>query len=142
MTMTFSWLTFICIFWAGLVLGISFIATPVKFMAPHLTMPVALEVGKATFHTFNRIEWVMLGLMLIAVCFNTSILRWCLVGSLMFLMTLETFWLLSALDVRANRVIATGEQATPGSLHWFYIIADSLKIIILLLGAWWISVGS
>ena len=47
----------IYLIWAGLILGVSFIATPVKFQAPHLTMPVALEVGKATFHLFNMIKW-------------------------------------------------------------------------------------
>jgi hypothetical protein len=40
-------LSVLFILWAGLILGVSFIATPVKFMAQHLTMPVALEIGKA-----------------------------------------------------------------------------------------------
>jgi ABC-type transport system involved in multi-copper enzyme maturation permease subunit len=45
-------LSVLFILWAGLILGVSFIATPVKFMAQHLTMPVALEIGKA--HSYLR----------------------------------------------------------------------------------------
>jgi uncharacterized membrane protein len=47
----------VLILWVGSVLGVSFIAAPTKFMASHLTMPVALEVGKVTFHVFNKVEW-------------------------------------------------------------------------------------
>jgi len=36
--------------WMGIVIGVSFLATPVKFTADSLTRPVALDVGRATFH--------------------------------------------------------------------------------------------
>lgn len=137
--MVFSWLAFTLTLWAGLLLGVSFIATPVKFMAPNLTMPIALEVGKATFHLFNKVEWVMLVLtILVAYLHGLVPLRWWLVGFLAIIMAAETFWLLPALDIRADMVIA-GEPATPGKLHWLYIIADVLKLIALLTGAWWIG---
>ena len=42
--------------WAGAIIGLSFIATPVKFQAPHLTTPVALEVGRYTFGLFSNVE--------------------------------------------------------------------------------------
>jgi len=45
---------------------------------------------------------------------------------------------LPILDRRADLVIA-GELAVPGTLHWFYIIADVIKLIVLLAGAWYIS---
>jgi hypothetical protein len=137
--MSFSWLAFVLILWAGLLLGVSFIATPVKFMAPNLTMSVALEVGKATFHVFNKVEWVMLALTLLASYLHgPHMLKWWLVGFLAIIMAAETFWLLPALDIRADLVIA-GEPAVPGKLHWLYIIADVLKLIALLTGAWWIG---
>lgn len=140
--MTFSWLTFILILWTGLLLGVSFIATPVKFMAPNLSMAVALEVGKATFHIFNKIEWAMLLLTIFAAYLHTShTLKFWLLGILTLLMILESFWLLPALDTRADLVIAGG-FAIPGKLHWFYVIADVLKLITLLGGAWWISLKS
>ncbi len=137
--MTFSWLTFVFIFWSGLLFGVSFVATPVKFQAPHLTMPIALEVGKATFHIFNKIEWIMLVLTIIsAYLHRLHILKCYLIVILTVLMLLESFWLLPLLDMRADLVIA-GAPAVPGTLHWLYIIADVIKLIVLLVGAWYIS---
>ena len=47
---------FIAYVWLGLVLGVSFLATPVKFRAKSLTRPVALDVGRTTFHAFGKLE--------------------------------------------------------------------------------------
>ncbi len=137
--MMFSWLSSLYILWAGLLLGVSFISTPAKFMAPNLTMPVALEVGKATFHLFNKVEWGIMGLTLLAAYFDGSgILHWWLAGVLAVLMALETFWLLPVVDIRADLVIA-GESVYSGKPHLFYIIADILKITTLLAGSWLVS---
>lgn len=46
-------------FWVGILIGISFIATPVKFQATSLKRPVALDIGRATFRFFSRIEWLL-----------------------------------------------------------------------------------
>lgn len=35
----------VALFWAGMLAGVSFLATPVKFEAASLSLPVALEVG-------------------------------------------------------------------------------------------------
>lgn len=43
--------------WSGAILGLSFIATPIKFKAEGLTLSVSIEIGKVTFHFFNKIEW-------------------------------------------------------------------------------------
>lgn len=124
------------ILWTGLILGVSFIATPVKFMAPHLTMPVALEIGKATFYIFNKIEWVIcLAVILFSANTGGHSNKWFIVGSLVGLLLLETFWLLPALDVRAGQTIA-GEAANPGILHWLYIFADILKMVLASIGAY------
>ena len=40
-------------FWLGILIGISFIATPVKFQAASLTRPVALDIGRATRRLCN-----------------------------------------------------------------------------------------
>lgn len=39
-------LVVVCLVWAGMVIGISFLEAPVKFMAPSLTRPVGLDVGR------------------------------------------------------------------------------------------------
>ena len=42
--------------WAGMVLGISFLETPVKFTAPSVTLPIGLDVGRHVFGMFNKVE--------------------------------------------------------------------------------------
>ena len=42
--------------WIGFILAISFMETPLKFQAPSLTLPVALEIGYRVFHALNAIE--------------------------------------------------------------------------------------
>ena len=44
------------LFWAGFLAGVSFLATPIKFTAPRLALPVALDVGRVTFAALNKVE--------------------------------------------------------------------------------------
>lgn len=138
-TAAYKILPAIYLIWAGLILGVSFIATPVKFEAPHLTMPVALEVGKATFHLFNLIEWcvIIAAIMLTALSSKTS-QNWSMAIMLLSIVMLQTFWLLPVLDVRADEVIAGGTP-DPGHYHWFYIIAEIFKLVLTIMAAWFCS---
>ncbi|MDQ2891994.1 MAG: hypothetical protein M3R64_02735 [Pseudomonadota bacterium] len=42
--------------WAGTIVGVSFIATPAKFRAASLTIPIALDVGRTTFRVSLAVE--------------------------------------------------------------------------------------
>lgn len=129
----------IYLIWAGLILGVSFIATPVKFQAPHLTMPVALEVGKATFHLFNFIEWCVIIAAIILIAISSKTTRsWPVAIVLLSIVMLQTFWLLPALDVRADKVIAGGTP-DPGHYHWFYIVAEIFKLALTIMAGWFCS---
>lgn len=58
--MNLSILTFFfCSLWAGIVLGISFVAQPAKFGAAGLTRPVALSVGRRIFRALHWTEIVI-----------------------------------------------------------------------------------
>lgn len=126
----------IYLIWAGLILGVSFIATPVKFQAPHLTMSVALEVGKATFHMFNTIEWcVIISVIFLTAISSKAAQNWPLAILLLGIIMLQTFWLLPVLDIRANEVIAGGTP-NPGHYHWFYIALEIFKLTLTIFAAW------
>src|SRR5690606_22365267 len=58
--------------WIGALLGVSFLATPVKFLAPSLTLPVALDVGRQTFHWYNRLELVFAALALASAAWRET----------------------------------------------------------------------
>jgi|TARA_B100001146_G_C16154769_1_gene422846 hypothetical protein len=124
----------IYLIWAGLIFGVSFIATPVKFQAPNLTMPVALEVGKATFHLFNVIEWSVIITAIILTAISAS-KKWFMPIILFALLAIQTFWLLPILDIRADEVIAGGAPY-PEHYHLFYIVAEILKLTFTITAAW------
>lgn len=52
--------------WAGLVLGLSFIETPLKFRAPGITRELGLGIGSLVFTTLNRIELGLALMVLVA----------------------------------------------------------------------------
>jgi hypothetical protein len=61
------WPGVVALVWIGLLIGVSLLATPVKFRAPSLDLPVALDVGRHTFAAFNLVEIFALVLLALAV---------------------------------------------------------------------------
>lgn len=117
--------------WLGALIGVSFLATPVKFQAPSLTLPVALEVGRATFAAFARMEWVFV-IALVAVHLRLPHLgwRWTLIATLVALVLLQALWLLPALDLRVEAIIA-GRTLEPSFHHSFYAGMEAAKALAL-----------
>jgi len=131
-----SALVVVLLLWAGILFGVSFLATPVKFSAPSLTLPVAIEVGRSTFALLNRVELgcaaISVGLLIVGASRTLSV---CLSARVAVLgVLLETFWLLPVLDQRAQAVI-DGAMPTASSLHDVYIGIDLAKLAGLLVAA-------
>lgn len=98
--------------WAGLLFGISFVATPAKFLAPSLSMAQALDVGRWTFHVLT---WVECGVA--AVTFALLTMAWrngaaglCLMIGLVVtaiaIIAAQSLGLRPVLDERVRHVIA------------------------------------
>ncbi|HLI47947.1 MAG TPA: DUF4149 domain-containing protein [Chthonomonas sp.] len=122
------------IYWAGMLVGVSFLATLAKFQAPSLTMPVALDVGRATFHLFNRVEWGCALALWMLVLFSRKRLRFRLplVLLLLGLLALQTFWLLPGMDARIELLFRGQPLPSQGlDLHQIYFYSDILKVILL-----------
>ncbi len=123
-----------CFLWAGMILGISFLETPVKFTAPSVTLPIGLDVGRHVFRVFNKVEigWALLscGLMLLAGVRRTSWLplltAWCIVA-------LQTVWLLPVLDARVGMILS-GQTPPPAAYHLIYVVLEVIKLSCLLVG--------
>lgn len=120
----------LALLWAGLLVGVSFVATPVKFAAPGLSLPVALEVGQVTFHLFSRIEWALAVLLAAAAAGGRSPRRLLVAAALAGLVALQALWLLPALDDRVAAVIA-GTSPPPSDHHTFYAAAEGAKFLLL-----------
>ena len=123
--------------WTGLLLGVSFVATPAKFLAPSLSMPVALDVGRWTFRVLAWIEWsfVAAAAVLIAVAWRAGQPKAGLVTGLMtanaVVLATETFILRPMLDERVLRIIA-GESVVPSYSHNLYIALEVARILLIL----------
>ena len=122
--------------YAGLILGVSFIATPAKFAAQSLSLAVGLDVGQAIFHGLAIAEWVLGGLLLIISLFaRVTPLMLTFLGVVIVMRLLEDLWLLPVLDQRVAVVIAGGNNpASPH--HGIYAAFDVSKFLLLLLFAW------
>ncbi|GAA4356469.1 hypothetical protein GCM10023185_20270 [Hymenobacter saemangeumensis] len=123
--------------WAGLISGISFLEAPLKFTAPHITVPLGLGIGRIVFQALNKVELVLATVAVLSAWRlrvpGHVAATLCLLGAILLL---QTFWLLPALDVRALALLA-GRPAPPSSLHTTYIALEVVKLLTLLLtGSW------
>lgn len=114
-----------------MLLGVSFLATPVKFLAPSLSFAVALDVGRHTFAVFNKVEWLLSVVLMGAVLSGDR--RWLSLSTtavIIALVAAETFWLLPLFDHRVGMIIA-GQQPLPSNLHNLYIAFEVVKLLAL-----------
>lgn len=116
--------------WAGLAFGVAFLATPAKFLAPSLSLPVALDVGRHTFRIHNHVEPALLAALLIPAAMSRSRLRWCLaLAPPAVVVLLEAAWLIPALDARVAVILADGgARLAPSALHALYISMEAFKV--------------
>ena len=122
--------------WAGVVIGISFLAAPAKFGAPGLSLPVAMEVGRREFGALNLTELVLAVVTLaLAAYARPERTIWLGLGLAVVIVFLQWFWLLPVLDARAELIIR-GETPEPAPWHALYVGAEVLKLLMLLVIGW------
>lgn len=122
---------FVAVAWLGMLVGVSFLATPVKFQAPSLELPVALEVGHVTFAAFSRTESALSLLLAIAVLLPRTFRAEVLFAAVAILIVVvQAFWLLPILDARIEAVIA-GQPLPPSQHHMLYALLEVVKALAL-----------
>jgi hypothetical protein len=122
--------------WAGVLIGVSFLAAPAKFGAPGLSLPVAMEVGRREFGALNLAE-IGLALVTVALAAYARPERtiWLGLGLAAIIVVLQWLWLLPVLDARAELIIQ-GETPEPAPWHALYIGAEVVKLLALLVIGW------
>jgi hypothetical protein len=113
----------------GIVVGVSFLATPVKFSAPSLDLATALEVGRVTFRLLARVEWVLALVLLGTARLSGQRLSWSAYVAI-GIVALESIWLLPALGARTDAIRA-GIAVPPSHLHTGFIVAELGKCLAL-----------
>ena len=121
--------------WIGLIVGVSFIATPLKFLAEGVTIPIGVAIGRLTFNGMNILELVLaLGLL------------WASLGRGLLRKNTVMVWLITALfglKVAVIRPILYFEsnQALHGNdpgrsdLHTLYVVAEVALLVALVVMA-------
>ena len=122
--------------WAGVVIGVSFLAAPAKFNAATLTLPVAMDVGRQEFGALNLAE-IILALVALALAAYARVERtiWLGLAIAAGVIVVQALWLLPVLDARAQMIV---EGETPPSAPWhpLYIAIEVLKLLALLVVGW------
>ena len=122
----------VCFTWVGMTVGVSLIATPVRFTAGSITRPVALDVGRVVFAALNKAELLALVLLLIVVRVSgrsATLWAWC--SALALIVLAQGAWLIPELAARTDIILAGGEPP-PSYAHAIYSTLELLKIGILL----------
>ena len=122
--------------WAGVLIGVSFLAAPAKFGAPGLGLPMAMEIGRREFGTLNLTE-IALALLALALAAYVRPERaiWLGLGLAALIVALQWLWLLPVLDARAELIIQGGTPE-PAPWHALYIGAEILKLLALIVVGW------
>ena len=121
--------------WLGIFIAVSFLETPIKFQVPGMTLPVALELGKLMFGISTDIQlglMVFIFFILIKERKLHNRFEFITFGFISILLLLEKFWMLPVLDARAD-LLSAGKAAPPSELHYYFIYAESAKLILLVL---------
>jgi hypothetical protein len=122
---------FIGLLWLGMIVGISFVATPLKFQAPGVTLEMGLDIGRLVFGVFNKIEIAFALLMAVLILLGKKKdISLVALGLVWLALALQTFWLLPALVERIQWV-HQGQQLPPSLLHSIYVGLEVLKILAL-----------
>jgi len=122
----------ICFLWTGITVGVSMIATPVRFTASSITRPIALDVGRVVFAALNKAELAALVLLLIVVrVAGLSRQWWSACAILTLIVLLQGVWLIPELAARTDTIMAGGEPP-PSYAHAIYSSLELAKIGLLL----------
>lgn len=115
--------------WLGFVLSISFMEAWLKFRAPGVTLPVGLSIGRVVFAALNKVEWCLLLVTLGSIIYqNNQTIHFShfLIVAVCVVLSLQTWWLLPRLDIRAQLYISK-QTLAPSSLHLVYVSLEIVK---------------
>ncbi len=107
-------------------------ATPVKFQAPSLTMPAALDVGRYTFRLLTRVELCcMIAAIVLAGLVRPSWAAVVMLVIVVLAIVYQRLALLPALDARVSSILA-GKMVGESALHRVFAVLECLKSALLI----------
>lgn len=123
-SITFLWIGFVC--------AISFMEAWLKFQAPGITIPLGLGIGRLVFGALNKAEIIFALSLIISTIADKQLKTkdFYILGIVLVILTLQSVWLLPALDARAELFIQ-GNPPPSSYLHFLYILLEVIKVVVL-----------
>lgn len=119
--------------WIGFVTAISFMEAWLKFRAPGVTIPIGLGIGRLVFNALNKAEWIFSISIFVGLLISKQnlLIFTNLLFYLPFIMLItQTFWLLPALDIRAEMRMK-GMEVPSSYMHVYYVGMEIIKVVCL-----------
>ncbi|WP_029264301.1 MULTISPECIES: hypothetical protein [unclassified Microbacterium] len=112
-------------FLLGAIIAISFLEAPLKFLAPGVTIPIGLGIGRLVFTALNVLAGVVL-IVLTVVSLRARAGRATLgiLGAIWLVYVVEVAVIRPVLNQRSDLVIAGLAAAGTNWAHYAYIVAD------------------
>lgn len=123
--------TLIPTLWAGLVLGISFVAQPAKFGAAGLSKAVALSVGRRIFRVMHCFESVA-AVMAIIIALKDKSVNFHLLTLCSFILVFQICVLMPRLSRKVDSILG-GQPAVKSLDHVIFAVLELLKFVSLVL---------
>jgi hypothetical protein len=122
--------------WAGMLLGISFLAIPAQFGVASLSRPVAFEIVRQVMTLFTWTQLALAALALLAAALaRPSWPGWTALALAGAMLLLQAAWLLPIMAERVELILA-GQTPPLGPWHALYQASEVTKLLALLAGAW------
>jgi hypothetical protein len=122
----------ICFLWVGMTIGVSMIATPVRFTATTITREIALDVGRVVFVALNKAELVALIILLVVIRVSGRTAKyWGFAAVLALIVIAQSQWLTPELAARTDMII-NGVEPPASYAHAIYSSLELIKIGLLL----------
>ncbi len=138
MTHTTPWVALLAALTAGIVIGVSFIAQPVKFSASDVALAQQVRIGSVIFHASHKVQAVMLlslaGAMVLAR--PQPGWAWAAAAAAAAALLAQALLLMPRLDARVVALTSGQVPAPEPALHVLYVVLEVAKLLLLAGLAW------
>lgn len=127
-----QWLHQAMLIWFGALIGLSFIATPAKFLVTELDIITAIKVGRMTFDVFMYFELLMIVVLLFIIllkkCRRFSVFY---VFALVFIYAVQQIIVMPIVGANTDALFR-GELTYNDGAHYAFIGLEVLKALALI----------
>lgn len=123
----------LCLIWAGMIIGISFLEAWAKFKAPSMTREIGMDVGRTVFRYFHYAQGILLLVVLALSALAALALKlWIILVAITALFSWQSLTLFPALCQRVTAILKN-EQPASSKSHLWYGLVEIGKLILLIL---------